>query len=87
MCNASENKPATHFQYRAERNNLYESNLKNLKAVSSKLKDKKIIVFFGINGSYLAPNLLNEVFGSSNKKIIFITGSDPDEYKDLKKII
>ena len=85
VCNASENKPATHFQYRAEGNNLYESNLKNLKAVSNKLKDKKIIVFFGIGGSYLAPNLLNEVFGSLNKQIIFITGSDPDEYKDLEK--
>ena len=33
ICNVSENKPATHFQYRAEGNNLYESNLKNLKAV------------------------------------------------------
>ena len=85
ICNLSENKPATHFQYRLEGNNFYEANLKNLKAISHKLKDKKIIIFFGIGGSYLAPSLLNEVFGSSDRKIIFITGSDPYEYKDLKK--
>ena len=46
--------------------------------------DKKTIIFFGIGGSYLAPNLLNEVFGSLDKEIIFVTGSDPDEYKDLE---
>ena len=85
ICNLSENKPATHFQYRLEGNNFYESNLKNLKAISQKLEDKKIIIFFGIGGSYLASSLLNEVFGSSDRKIIFVTGSDPDEYKDLGK--
>ena len=84
ICNLSENKPATHFQYRTKGSNLYESNLKNLKEVANKLRDKKTIIFFGIGGSYLAPNLLNEVFGSLDKEIIFVTGSDPDEYKDLE---
>ena len=84
ICNLSENKPATHFQYRIKGSNLYESNLENLKEVANKLRDKKTIIFFGIGGSYLAPNLLNEVFGSLDKEIIFVTGSDPDEYKDLE---
>ncbi len=85
VSNISENKPATHFQYRKEGSNLYISNINNLRDVSLKLKDKKTIVFFGIGGSYLAPNLLNQVFGSLGKEIIFITGSDPDEYAFLQK--
>ena len=85
LSNISENKPATHFQYREEGSSLYTANINNLKNISNKLKDKKTIVFFGIGGSYLAPNLLNQVFGSLDKEIIFITGSDPDEYKYLEE--
>jgi len=85
LSNISENKPATHFQYREEGSSLYTANINNLKNISNKLKDKKTIIFFGIGGSYLAPNLLNQVFGSLDKEIIFITGSDPDEYKYLEE--
>jgi Glucose-6-phosphate isomerase len=85
VSNISENKPATHFQYRTEGSSLYTSTLNNLRDISNKLRDRKTIIFFGIGGSYLAPNLLNQVFGSLDKEIIFITGSDPDEYKYLKE--
>lgn len=86
VCNISENKSATHFQYRKEGSGIYLSNINNLREASKRLKDKKTIIFFGIGGSYLGPKLLNQAFSSSNIKVIFVTGSDPDEYSHLKEM-
>ena len=85
ICNLTEQRSASHFQYRAEGYDLYEDNLKALSTMVEKINDRyDQVIFFGIGGSFLGPMLLNDAFGTKGKKINFVTGSDPEEYKHLK---
>ena len=44
----------------------------------------KRIIIFSIGRSNLGPALMNDIFNNCDLDIIFITGSDPDEYSNLK---
>ena len=91
MVNLSENKTVSHFEYRKpieERNEEYLGHQEEMLEKSESLK-KNIagpIVFFGIGGSQLAPSFLYEsLMTHLEQEVIFITGSDPDEFNEKLK--
>tara|TARA_B100001109_G_C18853305_1_gene470436 strand:+ start:915 stop:2225 length:1311 start_codon:yes stop_codon:yes gene_type:complete len=48
-------------------------------------KEAKNIVIIGIGGSFEGPKLLIESIGNTYKNYIFISGSDPEEFKEKTK--
>ena len=85
ICNLTEKRSATHFQYRCNKSSLHHDNLDVMDSIVKKINDSyERVVFFGIGGSFLGPMLLNDAFGNNGKQIVFVTGSDPDEYMHLK---
>ena len=81
--NTTENRAVTHFQYRDKSSKLYEQSLTAISKLAEHLSSFEKIIFFGIGGSYLGPKLMNDIFTGGKQEIIFITGSDPEEYKFL----
>ena len=85
ICNFTEGRSASHFMYRQEDSILYKQNISRLIDIVNRIDEKyDQIIFFGIGGSFLGPMLLNDAFGTNEKQILFVTGSDPEEYMHLK---
>ena len=89
--NRTENKPADHFNYRKKDLPKDHSVLEEQERMS-KLSEHinkqsyEAIIFFGIGGSQLGPELLQQsLCYNSNQKVIFITGSDPLEAENKTK--
>ena len=84
LCNLTENRSASHFQYRDHKSNLYKNNIEVLSNIVEQINNNyEQVIFFGIGGSFLGPMLLNDAFSTNGKKVIFVTGSDPNEYMGL----
>ena len=47
-------------------------------------KNFKRVIIFSIGGSNLGSALMNDIFIKHDLEIIFITGSDPDEYSNTQ---
>lgn len=88
IVNPTERKPVAHFEYRKpleKRRDKFLNQQKSMFEKSNKIKEKinGPIIFFGIGGSQLAPSFLYEsLMIELKEKVIFITGSDPDEFRD-----
>ena len=88
---STENKAVDHFEYRKpleqRKNWIIEQQDKAGEAAKKiKDKDKEALIFFGIGGSKLGPQLIQEALcQESNENIIFITGSDPIEASQKTK--
>lgn len=84
LCNLTENRSASHFQYRDHKSNLYQNNIEALSTIVEQINNNyEQVIFFGIGGSFLGPMLLNDAFSTNGKKVIFVTGSDRNEYMGL----
>ncbi len=75
--NKSQNLAAWHPKYRNE----YSKNIKELKYLEM-FKSATNIVTIGIGGSFEGPKLLIEFAGNTKANHLFITGSDPEEFKE-----
>ncbi len=75
--NITEDLAAWHTKYRNE-----YSGLDDDEKYSYLFKNATNIVTIGIGGSFEGPKLLIEIEGNTNKNYLFITGSDPVEFKE-----
>ena len=83
--NFTEKKPVTHFEYkRGTKKNFLEDQTQILSLADKIRRNFKRVIIFSIGGSNLGPALMNDVFNKYDLDIIFITGSDPDEYSDIQ---
>jgi len=83
--NFTEKKSVTHFEYKKRTKKNFLEDQSNILSISEKIKRKfKRVVIFSIGGSNLGPSLMNDLFNKNDLEIIFITGSDPDEYANIK---
>ncbi len=89
--NTTENKPADHFNYRKKDLSKDHKVLEEQERMSKlsehiNKQNYEAIIFFGIGGSQLGPELIQQTLCySSNQKVIFITGSDPLEVENKTK--
>ena len=82
ISNFTEIKPVTHFQYKSSS---FAKDHLNLFSIAKRIKSSyKRVIFFGIGGSNLGPTLMNDIYKNKDLDIIFITGSDPDEYSSIE---
>ena len=85
QANTTENRPVDHFGYRKENSAREQSVLDEQEkalVLSEHInkQEYEAIIFFGIGGSQLGPELIQQTLCyNKNKKIVFITGSDPLE--------
>lgn len=85
MVNFTENKSATHFKYKQRKDSSFIENQSSLIKAADRIKSSyKRVIFFGIGGSNLGPSLMHDIFKNNDIDILFITGSDPDEYSNLE---
>ncbi len=85
IANFTENKPVTHFKYKQREESSFLENQSSLFKLVDRLKfSYKRIIFFGIGGSNLGPSLMHDIYKNNDIDVLFITGSDPDEYNDLE---
>ena len=85
ISNFTEKKPVTHFEYkRGTKKNFVEDQIQVLSLADKIRGNFKRIIIFSIGGSNLGPSLMNDIFNSDDLEIIFITGSDPDEYSNIQ---
>tara|TARA_B100000902_G_scaffold39046_1_gene46463 strand:- start:765 stop:2081 length:1317 start_codon:yes stop_codon:yes gene_type:complete len=83
--NFTEKKPVTHFEYkRGTKKNFVEDQAQVLSLADKIRRNYKRIIIFSIGGSNLGPVLMNDIFNAHVLDIIFITGSDPDEYSNIQ---
>ena len=84
ISNFTENKSATHFEYKkGAKKSFIEDQMQVLSLSDNIKKNFKRVIFFSIGGSNLGPSLMSDIFGKNNLDLIFITGSDPDEYSNI----
>ena len=58
---------------------------RNILSIAEKIRRNfKRVIIFSIGGSNLGPSLMNDIFNKNDLEIIFITGSDPDEYSSIE---
>ena len=85
IANFTEKKSVTHFEYKkATKKDFIEDQAQALSLANRIRKNFKRIIIFSIGGSNLGPALMNDIFNKHDLDIIFITGSDPDEYSNLQ---
>ena len=85
IANFTEKKSVTHFEYKkATKKDFIEDQAQALSLANRIRKNYKRIIIFSIGGSNLGPALMNDIFNKYDLDIIFITGSDPDEYSNLQ---
>ena len=81
IANFTEKKSVTHFEYKKGTKRNFVEDQRNILSITEKIKRNfKRVVIFSIGGSNLGPSLMNDIFNKNDLEIIFITGSDPDEY-------
>ena len=85
ISNFTEKKSVTHFEYkRGTKKNFLEDQMQILSLGDKIRKNFKRVIIFSIGGSNLGPALMHDIFNKYDLDIIFITGSDPDEYSDIQ---
>ena len=85
IANFTEKKSVTHFEYKkATKKDFIEDQVQVLSLANRIRKNFKRIIIFSIGGSNLGPALMNDIFNKYDLDIIFITGSDPDEYSNVQ---
>ena len=85
IANFTEKKSVTHFEYKkATKKDFIEDQGQVLSLAKRIKKNFKRIIIFSIGGSNLGPALMNDIFNKYDLDIIFITGSDPDEYFNVQ---
>ena len=89
--NKTENRAVDHFEYRKKetlRKRWAIEAQKSMTELGERINKQKYeaIIFFGIGGSQLGPELIQQTLCyKASKKIIFITGSDPVEAQQKTK--
>ena len=84
ISNFTEKKSVTHFEYKkGAKKRFIEDHMQVLSLADNIKKNFKRVIFFGIGGSNLGPSLMSDIYGKNNLDLIFITGSDPDEYSNI----
>ena len=85
MINFTEKKSVTHFEYKkGTKKDFLEDQIQILFLADKIRKNFKRVIIFSIGGSNLGPSLMNDIFNKNDLDIIFITGSDPDEYCNIQ---
>ena len=83
--NFTEKKSVTHFKYKERIEESFIADQTEIIALADKIKKNyKRVFIFSIGGSNLGPALMNDIFKKDDFNINFITGSDPDEYSNIK---
>ena len=85
ISNFTEKKSVSHFEYkRGTKKNFSEDKMQILSLGDKIRRNFKRVIIFSIGGSNLGPSLMNDVFNKYDLDILFITGSDPDEYSNIQ---
>ncbi len=85
ISNFTEKKSVTHFKYKERIEESFIADQTEIIALADKIKKNyKRVFIFSIGGSNLGPALMNDIFKKDDFNINFITGSDPDEYSNVK---
>ena len=86
ICNFTENKTASHFNYKKQSEEKFLKHHAELLNFAEDIrKSEANVYFFGIGGSNIAPKIFNDLYKKEGlNKIHFITGSDPEEFKNIK---
>ena len=85
ISNFTEKKSVTHFEYKkGTKRDFVEDQVQVLSLADKITRNYKRIIIFSIGGSNLGPALMNDIFNKFDLEIIFITGSDPDEYSNIQ---
>ena len=85
ISNFTEKKSVTHFKYKERIEESFIADQTEIIALADKIKKNyKRVFIFSIGGSNLGPALMNDIFKKDDFNINFITGSDPDEYSNIK---
>ena len=85
ISNFTEKKSVTHFKYKERIEESFIADQTEIIALADKIKKNyKRVFIFSIGGSNLGPALMNDIFKKDDFNINFITGSDPDEYTNIK---
>ena len=83
--NFTEKKLVTHFEYKKRIKKNFLEDQKNILSVAEKIRRNfRRVIIFSIGGSNLGPSLMNDIFNKHDLEIIFITGSDPDEFSSIQ---
>ncbi len=83
--NFTEKKSVTHFEYKKGNKKNFVEDQRNILSIAKKIRrDFKRVIIFSIGGSNLGPSLMNDIFKKQDLEIIFITGSDSDEYYNIQ---
>ena len=83
--NFTEKRSVTHFEYKkGTKKNFIEDQIQILSLADKIKKNFKRVFIFSIGGSNLGPALMKDIFIKHDLDIIFITGSDPDEYSNIQ---
>jgi len=83
--NFTEKKSVTHFEYKKGTKKDFIEDQEQILSLAERIKRNfKRIIIFSIGGSNLGPALMNDIFNKQDLDIIFITGSDPDEYSKIQ---
>ena len=85
ISNFTEKKSVTHFKYKERIEESFIADQTEIIALADNIKKNyKRVFIFSIGGSNLGPALMNDIFKKDDFNINFITGSDPDEYSNIK---
>ena len=85
ITNFTEKKSVTHFEYKKGTKKNFAEDQRDILSIAEKIRRNfKRVIVFSIGGSNLGPSLMNDIFNKNDLEIIFITGSDPDEYSSIK---
>ena len=85
IANFTEKKSVTHFEYKKGNKKNFVEEQRNILSTAEKIRRNfKRVIIFSIGGSNLGPSLMNDIFNKNDLEIIFITGSDPDEYSNIQ---
>jgi len=85
IANFTEKKSVTHFEYKKGNKKNFVEDQRNILFIAEKIRRNfKRVIIFSIGGSNLGPSLMNDIFNQHDLEIIFITGSDPDEYSNIQ---
>ena len=83
--NFTEKKSVTHFEYKKGTKKNFLEDQRSILSIAEKIRRNfRRVIIFSIGGSNLGPSLMNDIFNKHDLEIIFITGSDPDEYFNIK---
>ena len=85
ISNFTEKKSVSHFEYKRGTKKNFSADKMQILSLGDKIRRNfKRVIIFSIGGSNLGPSLMNDVFNKYDLDILFITGSDPDEYSNIQ---